>query len=151
MLLIPNRLLEAPFVNLVCHNQDCVILSKKISTNLYDRESYVVKHAISIVVKGRQHIRSEQGLNLNIEAGHVAFIPKGLYTVTDLIAEDGEFESWHIYLDTRYLSACATPTRILKRRIWKIVVPQPASAQRLFYIPDCPRASCWLLYFDGKI
>ncbi|MFK7972549.1 MAG: helix-turn-helix domain-containing protein [Bacteroidia bacterium] len=102
MLLIPNRLLTEDFVCLFHHDLHCTFLKKKLDCDLHGRQSYVVRHAVSIVLKGTQHITGEQGFSVSIKAGELGFIPKGLYTVTDLVSDEGAFESYHLYLDTEY-------------------------------------------------
>lgn len=102
MLLIPNRLLNEDFVTLFYHGLRFSLLKKRLSNDLHGRESYVIRHAISIVKHGEQRITSEDGMSFTIKAGQIGFIPKGLYTVTDLIGEGDVFESFHLFLDVEY-------------------------------------------------
>ena len=155
MLLIPNRLLETPFVHVLFHGLDCSILGKKLTEHVYERESYLVRHAISIVLKGKQVIRGENGLKLDIEAGQIGFIPKGLYTVTDLLAEDGEFTSWHIYLDVGYFERLRSIAgAIPANEASSPCIAMPAIMRQFFEtLEDAAHnlKGAGEMYFDGKI
>jgi AraC-like DNA-binding protein len=107
------------------------------------------------VLKGHQQIRSEQGLTLDIEAGQIGFIPKGIYTITDLLADGDEFESWHIFLDVAYFEKLRSlALGQLSDEIVRPVIEAPAMisafletlSQVAVSLPDAGA-----LYYEGKV
>ncbi|MEM1327800.1 MAG: helix-turn-helix domain-containing protein [Bacteroidota bacterium] len=103
MVNIPNRLLTADFVRIFYHDASLTMLEKSLRQAVDERPSYVTKHAVSIVLKGRQRISTTDGQSIQVAAGQLAFVRQGLYTVTDLLAEDGEYTSFHFFMDDRLL------------------------------------------------
>ena len=99
MIVVPEKLLSLPTVERIIDNGRSYILRKKLSSPTLNRESYVSKHAISVVLNGEQRINSFDGEMIVIRRGQLAFIPKGLYTVSDLMPQGGNFESILFYIE----------------------------------------------------
>ncbi|MEO0470786.1 MAG: AraC family transcriptional regulator [Bacteroidota bacterium] len=93
MILIPQRLFDLETVSSIYRAKDFCLLHKQLKTSSLNRECYLSQPAISLVRKGRQKLRLKDGGTLHIEAGKYAFLPQGLYHITDLVATKGEFES----------------------------------------------------------
>lgn len=93
MLSIPFRILSADFVDLLMEDGHSFVLCKRLSVPTLERASYVARHAFSFVLAGEQKIVNTAGEVLSLGAGQVGFVPKGIYTITDLLPVDGEFES----------------------------------------------------------
>lgn len=103
MLSVPDRLLNLDSVSVLLKQPGAVILSKSLKKSLEGRESYVAMHALSMVVRGEQIIRSEQGQVLELRNGSIGVLPRGLYTITDLVDEGDGFESLLIFLSEEKL------------------------------------------------
>ena len=99
MIVVPEKLLSLPNVERIIDNGRSYILRKKLSSPTLNRESYVSKHAISVVLNGEQRINSFDGEMIVIRQNQLAFIPKGLYTVSDLMPQGGHFESILFYIE----------------------------------------------------
>jgi AraC-like DNA-binding protein len=52
-----------------------------------------------MVIKGVQQITTYEGKVVQIPAGKMIFLPKGLYNVSDLFADDQGFESWLFFIE----------------------------------------------------
>lgn len=103
MIAIPQKLLNEPFIDVLFHGTHCTILKKQLRQPLKNRQSYVSRHAVSVVLQGQQLIRAESGAVLQVNSGEMGLIPKGIYTVTDLLSETAGFQSYHLYLDDEML------------------------------------------------
>lgn len=103
MIQIPARLAELPIVEVYHRSPGCWMLRKKTELALLERQSYISLHAISMVVSGEQNIDTFDKGMLSIKAGEMAFLQKGIYTINDLISQDGSFESYLLFFDDDFL------------------------------------------------
>ncbi|MEO1449647.1 MAG: AraC family transcriptional regulator [Bacteroidota bacterium] len=103
MVSIPLRLLEVPFVQVHSRGQQVVILEKSLSQPMLERPSYVSMHALSIVLAGAQRITTTDGPSLQVSSGHIGMLRKGLYNVTDLVPEQGDYHSVHFFFEEEVL------------------------------------------------
>jgi len=104
MLIVPDKLLRQPSIEVYVHTPRFTYLKKNLRQSLEGRESYVSMHAITMVWEGRQIIRSEEGERLDIRPGQFALVKKGIYTITDLIAPSkGCFTSFLLYFEDKFL------------------------------------------------
>lgn len=103
MLSVPDRLRTLDSVSLLMAQPGAMILTKSLRESLEGRESYVAMHAFSMVVRGEQIIRSEDGQVLELRNGSIGVLPKGLYTITDLVDEGDGFEALLIFLSDEKL------------------------------------------------
>ena len=97
MILLPQRLFDSREVKALLRDGNTCILEKKLSQSVYDREGYISNHVISILLSGQQKITTYEGKQINIHTGEILFIPRGLYHVSDLISEEGNFHSLLFY------------------------------------------------------
>lgn len=104
MIIIPNRLYQEPFVEVLHQNKHFSILRKQLKQTLINRQSYVSMHAVSIVIAGKQKIVGNDGQVIHIKQGEIGFIKKGLYTVTDILSGQNDFQSYHLYFENQLLN-----------------------------------------------
>lgn len=88
----PQRLLKLDFVKLFHQSKQLVLLRKSLDASLEGKQSFLSMHALSFVIEGHQRIEAYEGEILSVQKGEIAIIKKGLYTITDMIAENGPFE-----------------------------------------------------------
>ena len=81
MILIPQRLFDAPQVTTILRDGNVCILKKKLTEPIVNREGYVSNHVVSILLSGEQHLRTYNDELIKIKAGEVVFIPRGLYYI----------------------------------------------------------------------
>ncbi len=103
MLVVPERLFQEKFIQLFHHSPRLTMLRKELNQSLYERQSYVAKHAISLILEGTQDIHQPEGSHLSIAQKELGFVKKGIYTVNDLLPEQGHFQSYHFYFDDIFL------------------------------------------------
>lgn len=99
MITVPQKLLNSPQVEVIHHDAACTILRKQLQEPLLNQQSYVSRHAISVVLSGQQRIIAESGASMLVNDGEIGFVKKGIYTVTDLLAGQESFRSFHIYVE----------------------------------------------------
>lgn len=98
MITIPERLFHEPFIQTHHRSRASVLLEKRLTHALENRESYVSMHAFSMVLKGTQEILAGEGQRIQVAPGQIGILPQGLYTVTDLLNDQEGFHSFHLYL-----------------------------------------------------
>lgn len=112
MISIPQRLLNQPYVQQILSNDASYILRKKLSKPTLNREGYIGKSVLSMVLKGCQQITTYEGQIMQIPAGTMAFMPKGLYTISDLFADDKGFESVLFFVEDMVMESFLTEDNI---------------------------------------
>ncbi|MEL7530065.1 MAG: AraC family transcriptional regulator [Bacteroidota bacterium] len=103
MLSIPFRLLDLPNVKVWQQDAHGFLLQKGVDKAVEERQSYLGLHAISLVLQGRQIIKDEAGGYLHIKAGELGIMSRGIYTISDLLPEEGDFESILFFFDQERL------------------------------------------------
>lgn len=103
MVNIPNRLLKTSAVQIYYHDEQITILEKSITEAVVQRPSYLTRHAISFILSGEQRLETEQGEIIKLSANDIVFLRQGIYTVTDILAKNNTFSSFHIFIHDRLL------------------------------------------------
>ena len=103
MLSIPDRLFQLQSVTTLLRQPGKVLLQKRLSASMVGKESYMAMHALSIVIRGSQRVTADDGSVMTITAGTIGFLPKGMYTIADFVAEDEGFETLILFLSEEEL------------------------------------------------
>ena len=133
MIVIPQRLFTAPGVEVLARDGNNCILHKRLPREQRDREAYVANHVVSLVLSGRQMIRTYEERTVTARAGEALLLSRGVYYVTDLLPDDGPFESLLFYFDDdalhRFLSVTnETEVDPERTREYLHFTPSPALA-----------------------
>lgn len=112
MILIPQRLFGAKGVQTLMRDGNVCILRKQLKEPVVQREGYISNHVISIVISGEQRIRTYDDNVLQVRAGELLFIPRGVYYITDLLPKGGSFESLLFYFDDPLIQEFLSTTSI---------------------------------------
>ena len=112
MIVIPQQLFGSSGVRTIFRNGNVCILEKKLSESIHKREGYISTHVISILLEGKQHIQTYDEKTVTIHAGEVLFIPRGLYHITDLIPQEGHFQSLLFYFDNDIIHEFLSTTKV---------------------------------------
>lgn len=108
MLLIPQRLYGLSSVNSILYDGQSCILTKYLEAPTLNRQSYISTPVLSYVQKGSQQIKSYDGEIVNVAAGQLVVLPKGIYTVSDLIPDNQAFETILFFIDDSIIDAFLT-------------------------------------------
>jgi len=112
MILIPQRLFDSPSVKTIFRDGNVCILKKSLNEPVENREGYISNHVVSIVLAGEQKITTYEEEEIQVRAGEVVFIPRGLYYITDLLPSDGAFESVLFYFDEALIEQFLSKTKV---------------------------------------
>ncbi len=100
MILVPQRLFTAPTVRTLARDGNNCLLHKELPEAQLEREAYVASHAVSLVLSGRQIIRTYEDNVITAQAGEALLLPRGVYYITDLLpASKAPFSSLLCYFD----------------------------------------------------
>ena len=106
MVTVPARLLELPNVSVRYQDADVCILTKTLTESQLARPSYTNRHVLSVVRSGRQYIEVIDGPSITVQAGQATLLQRGLYTVTDLLTQEGQsFRAELIYFSGNHLTS----------------------------------------------
>lgn len=108
MILLPQRLFGLPQVTTLLRDGNRCVLEKYLTESVLAKEGYISNHVISLVLEGTQIIRPYEGANVSIKAGELAFLPRGLYHITDLLTEKRSFRSCLFYFDDALIQTFLT-------------------------------------------
>ena len=105
MVIIPQKLFHDRRVQVILQDGHTCILKKTIEEPLLNREGYISNHVISIVLRGRQQIRTYEEETIAVTGPSILFIPRGLYFVSDLLPDQGPFEAILCYFDDQAIQS----------------------------------------------
>jgi len=77
----------------------CCIIHKRMDTPVFGKEGYASTHAMTLVLHGVLRIENDEGLLEEVRAGNLALMPKGLYTVSDIVPKGGHFEAMMFFFE----------------------------------------------------
>ena len=112
MILIPQRLFDAPGVRTLLRDGNVCILYKELHEPTLNREGYISNHVVSIVLSGAQWITTYDEKRIEVVKGEVLFIPRGMYHVSDLLPEQGTFKSLLFYFDDAIIQEFLAHTQV---------------------------------------
>lgn len=106
---IPQALFSLKNVKPVLVDGNSSILHKTLSTDLLNKAIYISTSLIVYLKLGRQVIRDYDGVDNVVPQDHLIFLSKGVYTVSDFVAIDDQFEANLFFFDDglieKYLSS----------------------------------------------
>ena len=83
--ILPQLFYQTPeFKKVLVDGLSCVI-HKKLDQPVLHKEGYVSTHAITLVLKGLLKVENENGVVASVPENRLIFLPKGLYTVSDIL------------------------------------------------------------------
>ena len=99
MIVVPQIfILDEKMPKLMMDGLNC-ILYKKIKESIYNTERFVSCCAFSIVTKGELQIKNLDGDFIKVSAGNIAFLPKGIFFLSDIISEKEDFEATVLFME----------------------------------------------------
>jgi AraC family transcriptional regulator, exoenzyme S synthesis regulatory protein ExsA len=97
--ILPQTFYESlEFKKLLVDGLSCAI-HKKLDAKVLGKEGFISTHAITMVMKGLLRVENSDGLFVEVPAGKMVFLPKGLYTVSDILPKQGSFEAMMFFFE----------------------------------------------------
>ncbi len=97
--ILPQSFYESPEINKILVDGLSCVIHKILDEPVWHKEGYVSTHAITLVMKGLLRIENDQGLFTEVTENKMIFLPKGLYTISDIIPGNAFFEAMVFYFD----------------------------------------------------
>ncbi|OEK02651.1 hypothetical protein BFP97_14465 [Roseivirga sp. 4D4] len=99
MKIVPQAFYTATTIKKVMVDGNCCIVHKKTEVADLDNQRLLAAHALTVVLNGGLVVHSDDGLPIQVGAGEMVLLPRGLYAITDLIPDDGAFEAIVFFFD----------------------------------------------------
>lgn len=102
--ILPQLFYETPEVKKIFVDGLSCVVYKKLDDPVWHKEGYVSTHAITVVLKGLLRVENDEGLFTEVPEGHMIFLPKGLYTISDIIPRGGSFEAMVFFFEREVIA-----------------------------------------------
>lgn len=86
------------------HDFESCILYKCLDTSNVKSDYFISSHVLTIVVKGSKIIQAVDDEPIIVRENEMIFIPKDLYMIQDIIADQGTFESWLFFFSDEVIN-----------------------------------------------
>ena len=102
--ILPQLFYETPEYQKILVDGLSSIIHKKVHEPIYQKEGYVSTHAITLVLRGTLRLENDNGLLVTVKENQMVFVPKGLYTMSDILPGNGSFEAIVFFFDEEVIS-----------------------------------------------
>jgi AraC-like DNA-binding protein len=102
--ILPQLFYETPDIQKILVDGLSCVVHKTIDQAVWHKEGYVSTHAITMVMKGTLRVENDEGLLAEVPAGKMIFLPKGLYSISDIIPQNDSFEAMMFFFDKDVMS-----------------------------------------------
>lgn len=103
--ILPQLFYQDPKISKVLVDGLSCIIHKKLGELVLGKEGYVSTHAITLVLKGLLRAENDEGRVTQVYENQMIFLPKGIYTISDIIPREGEFEAVVFFFDEEIIGA----------------------------------------------
>lgn len=97
--ILPQLFYETPEINKILVDGLSCMVHKKLHAPVWHKEGYVSAHAITLVLKGLLRIENDSGMYTEVSDNKMILLPKGLYTISDIIPKGDRFEAIVFFFD----------------------------------------------------
>ena len=101
--ILPQLFYETPEIRKVLVDGLSCVIHKTLQEPVLGKEGYVSTHAITLVLNGKLRIENDRGFLTEVGKDQLIFIPKGLYTISDILIESGPFEAIVFFFDEQVI------------------------------------------------
>jgi len=102
--ILPQVFYESPDIQKLLVNGLSCAVYKRMEQPVWQKEGYVSVHALTVVLNGLLRIENADGLYVEVPANKMIFVPKGLYTISDIVPGKGCFEAVVFFFDNEVIS-----------------------------------------------
>lgn len=104
MRVLPQLFYETPeYKKILVDGLSCIV-HKKLDNAVWQKEGYVSAHAITLVLNGELHIENDDGFLAHVTQNKMIFLPKGLYSISDILPKNGTFEAIVFFFDEEVIT-----------------------------------------------
>lgn len=121
MKIVPGALVQnpRPGVQVLAADIDAglAILSKRLDEPLVGDEVFARSHSLSVMIRGEKRIADPDGVSLSVGENEFVFLPRDLYTISDLLpAAGGTFDSYIFFFSDDLLEEFCSANYSGRRR-----------------------------------
>jgi len=99
--ILPQKLYDDPVIRKILVDGHSGIIHKVLDEPVLGKEGFLSTHALTMVLQGTLRLENEDsGFFMDVPAGKLVFIPKGLYTVSDILPGNGAFEAMMFFFES---------------------------------------------------
>jgi len=99
--ILPQKLYADPVIRKILVDGHSCIIHKVLAEPVLGKEGYLSTHALTMVLQGTLRLENEDNcFFMDVPAGNLVFIPKGLYTVSDILPANGAFEAMMFFFES---------------------------------------------------
>lgn len=125
MKVLPQSLFESnAFVKVLRDELSCVIY-KEIRETTLQNEGYVSTHALTLVLRGNLKLENINKGVAYVQPNQLLFVPKGLYTVSDILLGDEPFVAVVFFFDEQLIEDFinALNSKLKGKCVFNLVLP----------------------------
>lgn len=97
--ILPQKFYDDPAIRKILVDGFSCVIHKKLDAPVLGKEGFLSAHAVTMVMQGTLRIENADGLFDEISAGKMVLLPKGLYTVSDILPRGGNFEAMMFFFE----------------------------------------------------
>ncbi len=102
--ILPQLFYETPDIQKILVDGLSCMIYKKLNEPVFQKEGYVSTHAITIILEGMLRVEGEDGSFIEIPKNKMVFLPKGIYTISDIIPTSSHFEAIVFFFEEQIIS-----------------------------------------------
>ena len=102
--ILPQLFYQDPKITKVLVDGLSCIVHKQLSEPVLRKEGYVSTHAITLVLKGILRAETNDGVAKQVNENEMIFLPKGIYTISDILPKNGLFEAVVFFFDEELIA-----------------------------------------------
>jgi AraC family transcriptional regulator, exoenzyme S synthesis regulatory protein ExsA len=103
--ILPQLFYQDPKITKVLVDGLSCIVHKQLSEPVLRKEGYVSTHAITLVLKGILRAETDEGVAKQVNENEMIFLPKGIYTISDILPKNGVFEAVVFFFDEELIAS----------------------------------------------
>ena len=102
--ILPQLFYQDPKITKVLVDGLSCVVHKQLSEPVLRKEGYVSTHAITLVLKGILRAETDEGVAKQVNENEMIFLPKGIYTISDILLKNGLFEAVVFFFDEELIA-----------------------------------------------
>ncbi|MBI1224535.1 MAG: helix-turn-helix domain-containing protein [Bacteroidetes bacterium] len=97
--IVPQQFYENPDIKKIFVDGLSCVIHKRLDEPTYGKEGFVSTHVITYVRQGVLRVENDEGLHVEVTPGKMVFMPKGLYTISDIMPKGGHFDAMMFFIE----------------------------------------------------
>lgn len=91
--ILPQQFYQNPDIQKILVDGLSCMIYKNLKEPVFQKEGYVAAHALTVVLKGKLRVETQEGSFVEVPENKMVFLPKGIYTISDIVPTYSNFEA----------------------------------------------------------